>query len=67
MSATKQRCPENKKQKQPKLAHDVVSDRHACSICKKPIKQRLVNQKKTTPKLCYRHWLIAKGLSQKRE
>jgi len=43
-----------------------MSEKHTCSICKKPIKQRLVNQKKTTPKLCYRHWLIAKGLAQQR-
>jgi hypothetical protein len=44
-----------------------MSDKHVCSICGKPIKRRLVNQKKIVPKRCYRHWLADKGLTQKRD
>lgn len=43
-----------------------MSEKHACSICHRPIKRRLVNQKKSPPKLCYRHWMIAKGLAQQK-
>jgi len=39
----------------------VVSEKFACTKCGKPIKQRLVQQKSSPPKLCYRHYLEAKG------
>jgi hypothetical protein len=37
--------------------------------CGKPIKQRLVQQKQVTPKLCFKHWNEAKGKvkNQRRE
>lgn len=44
----------------------MMSDKHACSVCGKPIKQRLVNQKKTTPKLCFAHWQIARARGQQK-
>jgi hypothetical protein len=68
---TNARCTEyeTRKTKKHKLAHDVVSEKHRCEKCGKPIKQRLVNQKPTPPRLCYRHYLEAKGRTkaQRRE
>lgn len=63
------RCPENKRKKPFKLNYDVVSEKHSCKKCGRPIKQRLVNQKKTTPDLCYRHYLESNGKTkaQRRE
>jgi len=38
-----------------KLRHDVMSDKK-CRACGKPLKQRLVEQKTTPLKYCYRCW-----------
>jgi len=62
-SITNERCTENqtRKTKKHKLAYDVVSEKHRCEKCGKPIKQRLVNAKTTPPRLCFRHYLESKG------
>jgi hypothetical protein len=41
---------------------DRVSSQHRCSECGKPIKERLVVQKETPPKLCYAHWKARRKL-----
>lgn len=40
------------------LPHTVLSTVHRCHYrgCEKGIKQRLVNIRKVTPKLCFKHW-----------
>jgi hypothetical protein len=35
---------------------DELSKSVSCKICGKPIKQRLVESKEKTPRLCYKHF-----------
>ncbi len=43
-----------------KLEYHVVDERHACVVCGKPIKKRLVHQKRTPPRYCFAHWMELK-------
>lgn len=49
----------SKKDKKPRKSHpyDVMSPDHRCVRCGKPLKLRLVLQRrKNKPKLCFAHW-----------
>lgn len=39
-----------------KLNYREVSSTHKCKVCKKPIKQRLIDIKTVKPVLCYKHY-----------
>ena len=38
-----------------------LSDTHKCRICKKAIKERLIEIKTVKPTLCYKHYKMIKG------
>ena len=43
-----------------KIPHTQLS-KHSCIKCRKLIKERLIRIKASIPRLCYRHWQMAKG------
>lgn len=39
-----------------------LSSTHKCKICKKPIKQRLIDIKTVKPTLCYKHYMLQENV-----
>ena len=46
---------------QKKHTYTDLSDTHKCRICKKAIKERLIEIKTVKPTLCYKHYKMIKG------
>lgn len=47
--------------------YDEVSPDHRCVDCGKPIKKRLVQQKRLPPKRCYACWTAKRGVRPQRK
>ena len=41
-----------------------LSSTHKCKICKKPIKQRLIDIKTVKPTLCYKHYILQESIKK---
>jgi len=50
-----------------KEPYNDLSETHKCERCGKPIKSRLVRIKQAPPRLCYLHWLEARGKAPRRQ
>ena len=48
--------------KREKLDYRELSKTHKCRICKKAIKQRLIDIKTVKPTLCYKHYILQENI-----